>query len=164
MRSGAKILTSDVYAERHAIAKSLGLTHPIDATSEDVVARVKAESAGRGADAVILAVGADALIRTAMDAARPGGKVMLFAQTQHGEAVIDPGVICLDEKTLLGSYSSSVDFQQEATDIVFEGYGSGYDLTRLVSHRFDLEHAVEAIDIASNPRPDSMKIMIASAA
>ncbi len=159
-RSGAKILTSDIFAERHAIAKSLGLTRPIDAKNEDVVACVKAESAGRGADAVILAVGANALIRTAMDAARPGGKVVLFAHTQHGEAVIDPGAICLDEKTLLGSYSSSVDFQPEAADIVFEGYGSGYDLTRLVSHRFGLEQAVEAIDIASNPQPNSMKIMI----
>jgi L-iditol 2-dehydrogenase len=159
-RSGAKILTSDVYAERHRVAASLGLINPIDARNEDVVARVKAESEGRGADAVILAVGADALIRTAMAAARPGGKVMLFAQTQHGEAVIDPGAICLDEKTLLGSYSSSVDFQQEAADIVFEGYVSGYDLTRLVSHRFGLEQAVEAIDMASNPQPNSMKIMI----
>jgi L-iditol 2-dehydrogenase len=53
-----------------------------------------------------------------------------------------------------------VDFQPEAADIVFEGCGSGYDLTRLVSHRFGLEQAVEAIDIASNPQPNSMKIMI----
>ena len=66
-----------------------------------------AETEGRGADAVILAVGGTALIRTAMDAARPGGKVMLFAQTQHGEATIDPAAVCVDEKTLLGSYSSS---------------------------------------------------------
>ena len=41
-----------------------------------------------------------------MDAARPGGRVLLFAQTQHGEATIDPAVICMDEKTLMGSYSS----------------------------------------------------------
>lgn len=159
-RSGAKILTSDVYPERHAVARSIGLRHPVDAKNEDVVARVKAESEGRGADAVILAVGSNGLIRTAMDAARPGGKVMLFAQTQHGDAVIDAGAVCLDEKTLLGSYSASIDFQPEAAAIVFDGYGSGYDLTRLVSHRFRLEQAVEALDIASNPQPDSMKIMI----
>ena len=69
---------------------------------------------GRGADAVILAVGGNALIRTAMDAARPGGRVLLFAQTQHGEAIIDPAAVCVDEKTLLGSYSASVDIQEEA--------------------------------------------------
>ena len=55
---------------------------------EDVVERVFEETEGRGADAVILAVGGNALIKTAMDAVRPGGKVMLFAQTQHGEATI----------------------------------------------------------------------------
>jgi L-iditol 2-dehydrogenase len=55
-----------------------------------VVERVFAETDGRGADAVILAVGGNALIKTAMDAVRPGGKVMLFAQTQHGEATSIP--------------------------------------------------------------------------
>lgn len=159
-RSGAKILTSDLYAERHKIAATFGLTHPIDAGKEDVVARVKAETEERGADAVILAVGGNALIKTAMDAARPGGKVMLFAQTQHGETMIDPGAVCLDEKTLLGSYSASVNIQQEGVDIVFQGYSSGYDLTRLVSHRFGLEQAVEAIELASHPQANSMKIMI----
>lgn len=159
-RSGAKILTSDLYAERHKTAKNFGLIHSIDAGKEDVVTRVKAETEGRGADAVILAVGGNALIKTAMDAARPGGKVMLFAQTQHGEAIVDPGAVCLDEKTLLGSYSASVDIQQEGVDIVFQGYSSGYDLTQLVSHRFSLEQAVEAIELASHPQANSMKIMI----
>ena len=83
---------------------------------EDVVERVLAETEGRGADAVILAVGGNALIRTAMDAARPGGKVMLFAQTQHGEATFDPAAVCVDEKTLLGSYSSSFPILDEVTE------------------------------------------------
>jgi L-iditol 2-dehydrogenase len=159
-RSDAKVLTSDLYTERLKIAESFGLHRSIDAGKEDVLTRVKAETEGRGADAVILAVGGNGLIRTAMDAARPGGKVMLFAQTQHGETVIDPGAVCLDEKTLLGSYSAAVDIQQEGVDIVFQGYSSGYDLTRLVSHRFSLEDAVKAIELASHPQANSMKIMI----
>ena len=159
-RSGATVLTSDLYPERHRIAAAFGLDHPIDAATEDVVERVRQASEGRGADAVILAVGGNALIRMAMDAARPGGKVMLFAQTQHEEAVIDPGAICLDEKDLIGSYSSSAEIQDEAAAIVFNGYGSGYDLTGLVSHRFPLDRAVEAIELASHPQAHSMKIMI----
>src|SRR5580693_2484977 len=90
-RTGARVLTSDLFAERHAIAARFGLTNPINAGTENVVERVMAATDGRGADAVVLAVGGNALIRTAMDAARPGGKVMLFAQTQHGEATFDPG-------------------------------------------------------------------------
>jgi L-iditol 2-dehydrogenase len=159
-RSRANVLTSDLYPERHAVAATFGLHAPIDASREDVVAVVRKASEGRGADAVILAVGGNPLIRTAMEAARPGGRVLLFAQTQHGEATIDPAAICVDEKTLLGSYSASVDIQEEALQIVFAGYGQGYDLTRLVSHRFPLAEAVQAIAVASQPRPTSMKIVI----
>ena len=160
LRTGARVLTSDLYPERHAIAAKFGLRDAIDAGREDVVGRVFEETDGRGADAVILAVGGNTLIGTAMDAVRPGGKVMLFAQTQHGEATIDPGAVCMDEKTQLGSYYSSFEIMDEVTDLVFGGYRTGFDLTQLISHRFALEEAVEAIEVASHPKADSMKIMI----
>jgi L-iditol 2-dehydrogenase len=159
-RTGARVFTSDLFPERHAIAAKFGLHNPIDAGSEDVVARMKRETEGRGADAVILAVAGSGLIRTAMDAARPGGKVMLFAQTQHGEATIDPAAVCMDEKSLIGSYSSSFDILDEVIELVLGGYRKGFDLTQLISHRFALEQAVEAIDIASHAQAHSMKIMI----
>ena len=159
-RMGARVLTSDLFGERHAIAARFGLKEPIDAGKEDVVERVFAATDGRGADAVILAVGGNSLIRTAMDAVRPGGKVMLFAQTQHGEVTIDPAAVCVDEKTLLGSYSSSFPILGEVTSLVFGGYRNGFDLTQLISHRFPIEEAVAAIDLASQPQASSMKIMI----
>jgi L-iditol 2-dehydrogenase len=84
----------------------------------------------------------------------------LFAQTQHGEVTIDPAAVCVDEKTLLGSYSSSFPILDEVTALVFDGYRSGFDLTQLISHRFPIEEAVAAIEVASNPKADSMKIMI----
>jgi L-iditol 2-dehydrogenase len=159
-RIGARVLTSDLFAERHAIAARFGLKEPIDASKENVVDRVFAATNGRGADAVILAVGGTALVRTAMDAVRPGGKVMLFAQTQHGEVTIDPAAVCVDEKTLMGSYSSSFPLLGEVTSLVFGGYRNGFDLTQLISHRFPMEEAVAAIDLASHPQASSMKIMI----
>jgi L-iditol 2-dehydrogenase len=159
-RTGATVLTSDLYPERHAIAAAFGLHHPLDARS-DVAAAAKAATEGRGADVALVAVGADALIRTAMDAIRPGGRVMLFASTQHGETPFDPAAVCMDEKTLMGSYSSSVAINDEVTQLVFSGYRDGsFDLTRLISHRFALEDAVAAIDLASHPQPGSMKIVI----
>ncbi|MGA3343686.1 MAG: zinc-dependent dehydrogenase [Terracidiphilus sp.] len=159
-RTGARVLTSDLYPERHAIAAKFGLHDPIHAGSENVVERVLAKTEGRGADAVILAVGGNALIKTCMAAVRPGGKVMLFAQTQYGEAAFDPGQVCMDEKTLLGSYSSSFGLLEEVTALVFDGYRDRFNLTQLISHRFPLEEAVEAIEVASSPKADSMKIMI----
>src|ERR1700761_650267 len=61
-RTGATVLTSDLYAERHAVAAKFGLDRPIDARG-DVVAAAKAATEGRGADVALLAVGSDALIK-----------------------------------------------------------------------------------------------------
>jgi len=159
-RTGATVLTSDLYAERHVIAAKFGLDQPLDARA-DVVRAAKDATEGRGADVALVAVGADALIRIAMDAVRPGGRVMLFASTQHGQAPFDPAAVCMDEKTLMGSYSASVTFNDDVAQLVFYGYRDGsFDLTQLISHRFSVEDAVKAIDLASNPQPDSMKIVI----
>ena len=159
-QTGATVLTSDMYPERHAVAARFGLDHPLDARG-DVVAACKAATDGRGADVALVAVGADALIATAMAAIRPGGRVMLFASTQHGTAPFDPAAVCMDEKTLMGSYSASVAIQQEGIDLVFEGYRSGkLDFTQLISHRFTLDDAAKAVHLASNPQPDSMKIVL----
>ena len=159
-RTGARVLTSDLYPERHAIAAGFGLTRPIDARG-DVVGAAKAATDGRGADVALVAVGADALIQQAMDAVRPGGRVMLFASTQHGTAPFDPAAVCMDEKTLMGSYSASVAIQQEGIDLVFEGYRDGtLDLTKLITHRFSIEDCAAAIELASHPKPDSMKVVI----
>jgi L-iditol 2-dehydrogenase len=159
-QTGATVLTSDMYPERHAVAAQYGLHHPIDARG-DVVAAARAATEGRGADVALVAVASDALIGTAMQAIRPGGRVMLFASTQHGSATFDPAAVCMDEKTLMGSYSSSATIQQEGIDLVFEGYRSGkLDLTKLISHRFPVERAPEAIQLASHPVADSMKIVV----
>jgi len=158
-QTGATVLTSDLYPERHAVAAKFGLHHPLDARG-DVAAAAKAVTEGRGADVALLAVGGNGLIKTAMDSIRPGGRVVLFAQTQHGEAPFDPAAVCMDEKTLMGSYSASVAIQDEVTQMVFEGYRNGFDLTNLISHRFPLEDAVAAIDLASHPQADSLKIVI----
>ncbi len=159
--SGATIVGSDLYAKRLELSGDFGIQHTIDASKEDVITAVKKMTEGRGADAVIVAVGGDALIKTAMGACRPGGKVMLFASTQHGDAVIDPAAVCMDEKALLGSYSASVEIQDETAELVFSGK---YDFTKLISHRLPLEKAVEGIELASNPRADSMKIFISGGA
>ncbi len=156
-RRGARVVTSDLLPQRHTIAKAFGLNENIDASTSDTVRTIKSFTEDRGGDAVILAVAGTALIKPAMDATRPGGRVLLFAQTQHGEVAIDPAAICVDEKSLLGSYSASVDLQEESARFVLD---REMDLERLISHRFPLEQAVEALQLAAHPKPDSMKIVI----
>jgi L-iditol 2-dehydrogenase len=156
-RLGVTLITSDLYPERLRIGSSFGLDLTIEASRINVVERVRELTQGRGADAVILAVGGNSLIRTAMDAARPGGRILLFAQTQHGEAVIDPAAICVDEKTLVGSYSASIDLNEESVRFVMD---REMGLERLISHRFPLSESTEAFDLAAHPQPSSMKVVI----
>jgi L-iditol 2-dehydrogenase len=156
-RAGSTVVTSDLYPQRLTISTTYGLGNSIDASRTDVVKAVREMTAGRGADAAILAVGGNGLIRTAMDAVRPGGRVLLFAQTVHGDATFDPGAVCVDEKTLLGSYSASVDLQEASVQFVMS---REMDLERLITHRFSLARSVEALNLAAHPQPESMKIAI----
>ena len=156
-RAGARVVTSDLYERRLTIAATFGLGEAIDASRENTVTRVRELTEGRGADAVVLATAGNNLIRTALEAARPGGRVLLFAQTVRGEAAIDPAAICVEEKSLLGSYSASVDLQEESVQFVFQ---QEMDLARLITHRFPLAQAVEALRLAADPQPDSLKVVI----
>jgi L-iditol 2-dehydrogenase len=155
--AGADVITSDLFPRRLTISESYGLSKTIDASRYNTVERIRELTDGRGADAVILAVAGNALIRPAMDAARPGGRIMLFAQTQRSEVNIDAAAVCVDEKTLLGSYSASIDLNDDAVRFVM---GRQMDLERLYSHHFPLERAVEALNLAASPQPDTMKIAI----
>src|SRR6266436_4060969 len=144
-RAGARVITSDLHPARLTIANRFGLKLTIDASKADAGQSVRGMTDGRGADAVILAVGGSGLIRPAMDATRPGGRVLLFAQTVRSEATIDPAAVCVDEKALLGSYSASVDLQEESVRFVMN---REMDLERLISHRFSLSRALEALELA----------------
>ena len=156
-RACAKVFTSDLFPRRLTIAAGFGLGRSIDASRSDAVQAVRQWTEGRGADAVVLAVAGTSLVRAAMEAARPGGRILLFAQTVRGEAVIDPAAICVDEKILLGSYSASIDLQEEAVSFVCR---QELRLERLITHRFPLAGAVEALNLAAHPRPESMKVVI----
>jgi len=57
----------------------------------------------------------------------------------------------------VGSYSASVDLQEESIRFVMQ---REMELERLVSHRFPLAQSTEALELAAHPQPSSMKIVI----
>ena len=85
-------------------------------------AHVRDVTEGRGADLVIVAASAPGIVEQAMACSRPGARILLFAQTSHQERIEVSGAdICVGERTLLGSYSASVDLQKESAELVFSG-------------------------------------------
>ena len=63
----------------------------------------------------------------------------------------------MDEKDLLGSYSSDITLQSTVARDVFEG---SLDVTNLVTHRFPLQDAQEAISLALRPAENILKIVV----
>ena len=70
---------------------------------------------------------------------------------------VDLASICVDEKDLLGSYSSDVTQQKEVARLVF---GRKLDVRSLISHRFPLDQTAAAIDLAARPTSESLKILV----
>lgn len=69
-----RILALDTVPERLALARRFG-AEPVDASETDALAHVRRESDGRGADAVLEAVGSASAARLAFDLVRPGGTI-----------------------------------------------------------------------------------------
>jgi len=155
--AGAEVLASDTLADRLEVSRRLGAAAALSA-SDDVGREVRAVTGGRGADCVFLAALGPAPFAQAIDAARPGGRIMVFAATSPGEmASLDLGALCAAEKELLTSYSASVDVQDLAAQLVF---GREIRVEELVTHRFPLEEAPRAVDVASRPAPGVLKVVL----
>ena len=118
---GARILSSDPMPERRAKSLTLGAAESFDPTNGKLVAEVKARTEGRGADAVLVAVAHPAVVEEALAAARPGGRVLLFAANDPVTRITFPAsAVGIDEKEILGSYSAAVDIQETAAALVLE--------------------------------------------
>ncbi len=156
---GMKVIASDLLERRLALARRLGARLAICANDENFSARVKEVShRKKGIDAAIIAVPSDAAVQQAQQLMRGGGQILLFAHTVRGKkSDLDFSEVCVDEKDFLGSYSADVTLQREVADIVFS---RKLDVRSLVSHRFPLENTGEAVALAANPKPDSLKIMV----
>ena len=71
---------------------------------------------------VFVATAAKGLAEEAIRSTRPGAKILLFAQTSDKERIELSGAsICVGERSLLGSYSASVELQAESARLVFSG-------------------------------------------
>lgn len=156
--AGMRVVASDLMAERLRLAREMGAKWMLLAHGKDFIERVGRLTGGRGLDAAVVAVPSDAVVRQAQELVRGAGRVLLFAHTRRGTRTeLDLSTICVDEKGLLGSYSSDFTLQKEVAMVVFS---RKLDVQKLVTHEFALEQTAEAVELAAHPRPNSLKIMV----
>jgi L-iditol 2-dehydrogenase len=156
--AGARIYSSDPMPERRAVSLALGAVESFDPTSGKLVEEVKARIEGRGADAVLVAVAHPAVVEEALAAARPGGRVLLFAANDPVTRITFPAsAVGIDEKEILGSYSAAVDIQEEAAELVLR---KKLPVMKIVTHRFPLARIQQGLELAANPTAESLKVLI----
>jgi L-iditol 2-dehydrogenase len=156
--AGATVLTSDPLPFRRRMSIRFGAAESFDPSTTDAAAALRQFHASRGADAVLLAVADPGLVPVALNIARPGGRVLLFAQNDPMMQIEFPAAaVGIEEKEILGSYSASVDWQEESARLVFENRAL---LRELISHRFSLASIGEAFEVASHPAENSLKVVV----
>jgi L-iditol 2-dehydrogenase len=156
--AGASVFTSDPIPARRERSLRWGATQAFDPAGVDLAAEIRARTAGRGADVVLLAVPSPELARVALALARPGGRVLLFAQNDPQMQITFPAAaVGVEEKEILGSYSASVDLQDLSARLVFE---RRLPVREMISHSFPLERFDEALALAASPVGDSLKVVI----
>lgn len=156
---GATAYTSDPMSGRRAASVRFGAAAAFDPKDGSLLDEMRARTAGRGADAVLVAVPNPSLVSEALAIARPGGRVLLFA---HNDPVLKlefpAAAVGIEEKEILGSYSASVDDQGESAALVFN---HRLPMREMISHRFPLERIADALELAGRPADDTLKVVIA---
>src|SRR6266550_3292190 len=155
---GAKLYTSDPMAVRRAKSLTLGALESFDPSDGKLVEHMKARTEGRGADAVLVAVAHPSVVVDALAAARPGGRILLFAANDPVTRIEFPAAaVGIDEKEILGSYSAAVDIQEAGADLVLK---KELPVMDIVTHRFPLARIQEGLGLAAMPTAESLKILI----
>ena len=158
---GARLYTSDPMVERRAKSLALGAIEAFDPTNGKLVEEIKARTEGRGADAVLVAVAHPSVVQDALAAARPGGRILLFAANDPVTRIEFPAsAVGIDEKEILGSYSAAIDIQDAAAELVLR---RKLPVMEIVTHRFPLDRIQEALELAARPTAESLKILITHA-
>jgi L-iditol 2-dehydrogenase len=147
LRRGARAIVSDPLPARLEAARALGAHDVVDASAGDPVARVKELTAGRGADAVIVAVGAGEAAGQGLQMGAIGGRVNFFAGTYpEVELPFDPNLVHYRQLVVTGSHDFTPHHFSTALKLIQHRI---VDVRRLISHRFDLDGVREAFEMAA---------------
>ena len=148
-KRGARVIVSEIDADRLQRAKAIGADELIDASTTDPVARVKEFTNGRGAEAVIAAIGHEKANEQGLAMLADRGRYVLFAAA-HPEPplTVQPNELHNRETGVIGVVSKEKQDFYAATRLIRYGL---VDLAPLIDARYPLEKVGDALDYAVQP-------------
>ena len=151
-----KLLGSDPDPARRVAAQRLGFDRVLD-PAEDLARIARAETDGRGADAVFVLPYAGSVFECAMETAAPAGRVVFYSPVPpETRWSLAPHTAYLRDLTLRFSYSCGAGELRRALALIEKGVVRA---DRIVTHRVPLDRAPEAFRLA-RARGEVLKVMV----
>jgi L-iditol 2-dehydrogenase len=155
--SGARFtLCSDVYEKALEVAAVLGVNVVTHADEEDVVARVRRETEGEGADVVFETAGTPETRQHALRMLARGGTAVFLADLAQEP---DLATISLaGERTVTTSANNDYEDFQTGLDLLAAGR---VNVKPMITHRFPLDAVAEAFEVATHKREyGALKVIV----
>jgi L-iditol 2-dehydrogenase len=152
-----RVFVSDINDFRLGFAKKYGVEIFNSITVPDFTQKIKEQTDGRGVDVAIVATGSTKALLQSFDMTRRAGKIVMFGVPSKGSAVsYDMSKLYSNEHSLIPSYAASEVETNQAIKLVAE---KRIDIASLITHRFDISDASEAIKCAHEAK-DAMKVIV----
>ncbi len=152
---GARVMVVDRIAARLQLARRLGADAVLDASTDDTRDAVLAWTDGDGPTVVFEATGVPAVVEGAIDLVASSGTVVVVGLSRQNVAV--PMVdLTRKELTIVGSRNNMGQFGRAVSLVQRQPDRVGL----LISHRFPLERAPEAFELAHSSPQVTEKIII----
>ena len=152
---GAHAILLDLVQERLDFAKSLGIEHVINSSSEDPVARVREITGGTMAQQVMECSGANPAVRLSLELVSNAGRITLTGWPKN-ETPLPTDIITRKEIDIRGARTSAGEFE-EAIELIRT---KKVDVSKILTRTATLAQAPEVIrDIEKNPG-NYMKVVV----
>ena len=162
LMGAGKLIAIDRFPTRLQRAAEFGADELLDATEaepDELLARVKEQSGGRGADIVLDCSGVPETFVASLRMARVGGTVVeAGAFVDMGTVEVNPNAdICSRNVAVLGIGGETAESYVPAMELLTRNLDR-LPLERFVSHRLPLEEAERAVELAQ--RDEAMKVVL----
>jgi S-(hydroxymethyl)glutathione dehydrogenase/alcohol dehydrogenase len=139
-----KIIAVDMFEGKLAMAKRLGATDTVDASSSDAVDEIRKLTDGAGVDYSFEAIGLKKVAEQAFLAIKPGGTATVIGMIPVGQKVELDGYMFLTERKLQGSNMGSNRFRIDMPKYIDFYLQGRLNLDDMISQRRKLEDVNDA--------------------
>jgi succinate semialdehyde reductase (NADPH) len=137
------VIAIDVRDDKLDAALTLGATHGINSTKEDVGARIRELTDGRGVDVAFEALGRPETFVQATSIVRAGGRAVMVGIAPAGAtAPVEITPLVRRGVSIVGSYGAST--RADLGEVIALARNGAVDVSRSVTRRYSLDQAPEA--------------------